>query len=68
MLIGKETSKAIKSAQGDMSRVVMMVRGYAERALHLYGDCLLDAQPGMEKRCDIYPLRSPRHCSLRSAV
>lgn len=48
LLLCKETGKSIKSAKGEMSRVPMMVRGYAERALHLYGDCLSDAQPGME--------------------
>ncbi|OFI32387.1 aldehyde dehydrogenase family protein [Alteromonas lipolytica] len=58
LLLSKETGKAIKSAEGEMSRVGMMVRGYAERALHLYGDCLSDAQPGMEKDV-IFTRRDP---------
>ena len=47
-LLCRETGKAIKSAQAEISRVGLMVRGYAERALHLYGDVLSHASPGME--------------------
>ncbi len=48
LLLSRETGKALKSARGELSRVGTMVRAYAERAAHLYGDCLSDAQPGME--------------------
>ncbi len=58
LLLCRETGKAIKSARGEMSRVGMMVRGYAERAAHLYGDCLSDAQPGMEQDV-IFTRREP---------
>lgn len=57
-LLCKETGKAIKSARTELARVGMMARGYAERAAHLYGDCLSDAQPGMERDI-IFTRREP---------
>lgn len=57
-LLCKETGKAICSAKTEFSRVGMMTRAYAERALHLYNNCLPDAQPGMEKDI-IFTRREP---------
>ena len=43
----RDTGKSIKDGRAEMGRIDIMIRGYAERANHLYSDCLPDAQPGM---------------------
>jgi len=51
----RDTGKSIKDGRAEMGRIDIMIRGYAERANHLYSDCLPDAQPGMEH--DLYIVR-----------
>ena len=48
MMLCKEAGKSIKDGRIEMGKIDMMARGYAERANHLYGTVLADAQPGME--------------------
>lgn len=48
VLLCQETGKSMKDARAEMGRIDIMARGFVERANHLYGHVLCDAQPGME--------------------
>ena len=59
VLLCKETGKIIREARGEIDCAIQLLRGYTERAKHLYGETMpTDSQIGTEKDI-IFTRREP---------
>ena len=58
-LLSQETGKPIKEARGEIANVRIGVRGFVEKAKHLYGESLVGSSEAGQEKCMQITTRAP---------